>query len=33
MGRKIGFAINSIQGGAGEPWTTGLDDKNGQKGL
>lgn len=33
MGRKIGFAINSIQGGAGEPWTTGLDDKKWTKGV
>ena len=33
MGRKIGFAINSIQGGAGEPWKTGLDEKKWIKGV
>ena len=32
MGRKIGFAINLIQGGAGDPWATGLDDIN-KKGV
>ena len=33
MGRKIGFAINLIQGGAGDPWIIHKDDIKCKKGI